>query len=115
MRRRPRTFECLVRRARSIHLAPVDGAEIVARLLAGDLRIRVGGVAHARTNPRDAGCEIGGEKQTAECEVSRRARGNVAAFLRLREHRIDDGGMSGAHHADSSFAERSVNPCGHGG
>src|SRR5262252_5794529 len=55
--------EGFFRRAGGIDARPVEGAEVVALLHAGDPRVGIGGIAAARAQAGEAGVEIGLEEK----------------------------------------------------
>src|SRR5262249_25119026 len=62
----PRAGEGFLRRAGGIDASPVEGAEVVGFLAAGDGGVGIGGVAAAPAHAGDAGSEIGGEGKAIE-------------------------------------------------
>ena len=89
--------ERLVRRAGGIDALPVQRAEVVALLGAGDRGVGIGGIAATRAHARDPGGEVGVKEESVEGHAQGVGRAlHHRPFLRFCKHAVDDGAVPGS-------------------
>src|SRR5436189_4466317 len=106
---RPR--EGFFRRAGGIDACPVEGAEVVALLHAGDRRVGIGGIAPAPAQAGKAGVEIGLEEKAMKRHAEDFGRcPRRGALLRRCENRVEDGGMPRCDRPARLVGDDGINP-----